>query len=246
MSLDHTVLGLIPARGGSSRCPGKNTRPLAGVPLVVRAIRSAQESGICADIIVSTDDDETKRLARREGVRVHHRKAGHAVWDAPDVWWVRDVIDGRREDVVAILRPTSPFRSASMIRRGFAAFVHSGAHSLRAVRPVTEPPGKMWRVLSALRMEPVLEGQHRDGTPWHSSPTQTLPEVMLQSGGLEMAWRWAIEQTGSISGVTVCPFPVNPVEAVDINTEADFALAERMMRARDAGERMAILRGVAA
>lgn len=243
MALDHRLVALIPARMGSERCKGKNTRPLAGVPLVVRAIRGAFEAAIFDAVVVSTDDPEVKRLSVREGASIHCRKSGHAVWDAPDVWWVKDVMAGRDEDIYAILRPTSPFRTPSMIRRGYAAFVGSGCHSLRAVRPVTEHPAKMWRLTDQYRLEPIWPGAHRDGTPWHSSATQTLPAAYVQTGGLEYSYRWVLEQLGSITGVTVAAMTCTPIEGVDINTEADFALAERLMACGGVAEQLKILRG---
>ena len=39
MIAGRRVLALIPARGGSKGLPGKNIRPLAGLPLVAHSIR---------------------------------------------------------------------------------------------------------------------------------------------------------------------------------------------------------------
>jgi CMP-N,N'-diacetyllegionaminic acid synthase len=35
------MVALIPARAGSKRCPGKNTRELAGHPLIAYTMRSS-------------------------------------------------------------------------------------------------------------------------------------------------------------------------------------------------------------
>jgi len=67
------VIAIIPARGGSKRLPRKNILPLSGVPLLSRVIRTAQDSGIFDDIIVSSEDAEILDIAQKEGVIAHSR-----------------------------------------------------------------------------------------------------------------------------------------------------------------------------
>lgn len=224
----HRMIALIPARAGSKRIPGKNTKPLGGVPLVVRAIRSAQASRLFRSIIVSTDDPLAAQLAWQEGIGVHDRLPNHATDESPDYEWVRDVMTGRDEAIFAILRPTTPFREASTIRRAYAQFIASGADSLRAVAPVTEHPGKMWRITGGYRMEPVLHWTHPNGQPWHSCPTQTLDRIHKQTAGLELAWSRVLWQHGTITGATVCPFLTDEAESLDLNTPEDWDRAERL------------------
>jgi CMP-N,N'-diacetyllegionaminic acid synthase len=57
-----TVVALIPARAGSKRVTGKNIRPLAGHPLIAYTIASALQSGVFADVVVSTDSSEYARI----------------------------------------------------------------------------------------------------------------------------------------------------------------------------------------
>ena len=65
-----TVLAVIPARGGSKGVPGKNVAPVAGVPLVVRAISAAHASGRVDRVAVSTDDDRIASVAAAAGALV--------------------------------------------------------------------------------------------------------------------------------------------------------------------------------
>ena len=74
---------IIPARGGSQRIPGKNTRELAGVPVLARTISIAQASGAADAIYVSTDSQEIADLARSAGVGVIDRPANLADHHAP-------------------------------------------------------------------------------------------------------------------------------------------------------------------
>jgi N-acylneuraminate cytidylyltransferase len=63
-------VAIIPARGGSKRIPRKNLKPFAGVPMIARSIRVAQESGLFSRVVVSTDDEEIAGLARDCGAQV--------------------------------------------------------------------------------------------------------------------------------------------------------------------------------
>ena len=53
--MDHKILAVIPARGGSKRLPRKNILPIAGKPLIAWTIESAVDSGIFDKVIVNTD-----------------------------------------------------------------------------------------------------------------------------------------------------------------------------------------------
>jgi len=225
----HSLVALIPARQGSKRCVGKNTRRLAGKPLLVHSINVAKSCGLFQSIIVSTDDVETFAYAKAAGADVHARKPEHATDQASDYAWVSDVMEGRPEEIFCILRPTSPFRTASTIRRAYARLIGTDAHSVRAVERVSQHPGKMW-VETGKYIAPMIDNRHPDGTPWHSSPTQLLPLVYVQNASLEMAWSWVLQQYRTISGELVSPLLTDPVEGFDINTEEDWEKAELLAR----------------
>jgi len=226
------VVALIPARAGSKRVPGKNTRLLGGVPLITWTIRAAQESGIFERIVVSSDDQVAWDAATACGVRINIRKPEHAADHAADILWVREELSVSREwHSFAILRPTSPFRAADTIRRAYKQFTTSEVHSIRAVEPVRQHPGKMWwwgGVGTCLT--PVCDAKRSDGTPWHSCPTQTLPTAYVQNASLEMAWTYVVQSFGTISGRKIAPFFTKDYEGFDINTEDDWREAERLVR----------------
>ncbi|EJL95092.1 MULTISPECIES: pseudaminic acid cytidylyltransferase [unclassified Pseudomonas] len=63
-------VAIIPARGGSKRIPRKNLLPFDGVPMIVRSIRTALDSGLFERVVVSTDDAEIADVARAHGAQV--------------------------------------------------------------------------------------------------------------------------------------------------------------------------------
>ena len=63
-------VAIIPARGGSKRIPRKNLKPFDGVPMIVRSIRTALDSALFDQVVVSTDDEEIAEVARAHGAHV--------------------------------------------------------------------------------------------------------------------------------------------------------------------------------
>ena len=59
------ILGIIPARFGSTRFPGKPLALIAGKPLIQRVVERCQQALTLSDIIVATDDPRIAEVARR-------------------------------------------------------------------------------------------------------------------------------------------------------------------------------------
>ncbi|MGD7787933.1 cytidylyltransferase domain-containing protein [Propionibacteriaceae bacterium Y1700] len=69
------TVAIIPARGGSKGVPGKNLRPIGGIPLVGRAVRACRAARMIDHIYVSTDDQAIAEAAQQAGARVITRPA---------------------------------------------------------------------------------------------------------------------------------------------------------------------------
>jgi len=229
-----SAVGLIPARAGSKRVPGKNVRPLRGHPLLAYSIASALESGVFQSVVVSTDSEAIADAARHYGAEVPFLRPAEMAGDlSPDFEWVdytlrRLAAEGRPFDCFGILRPTSPFRQAETIRRAWAQFLRQeGIDSLRAVEKCKQHPAKMW-VVKGERMEPLLkDGPRRP--PWHSSQYQALPEVYVQNASLEIAWSRVVLEGGTIAGEVVAPFLTQAYEGQDLNDEKDWWYIEHLL-----------------
>ncbi|UOE99725.1 3-deoxy-manno-octulosonate cytidylyltransferase [Bdellovibrio reynosensis] len=64
------IVGVIPARFGSTRFPGKPLVPLKGRPLIQWTIEGAKKSQLLNDLIVATDDERIKAAAEAVGAKV--------------------------------------------------------------------------------------------------------------------------------------------------------------------------------
>lgn len=65
-----TAVGIIPARYGASRFPGKPLTPIAGVPMIRRVWEGACSSKRLRTVIVATDDDRIASVCRESGIEV--------------------------------------------------------------------------------------------------------------------------------------------------------------------------------
>lgn len=233
---DH-LTALIPARAGSTRIPNKNSRLLAGHPLIAYTIVAAKTSLLFGGgIVVCSDDEEILRYAHMtHNVETYKRDASSSA--EPDIaWmtrWLRTSSKSLSPDAVfAILRPTSPFRTADSIRQAYQAFEREQpADSLRFIRKVHEHPGKMWvqDPLNPWLVHPFMPNPAQP-VPWHSLPTQSIPfEPYVQTGGCELMWKSTIERTGTIGGRKIIGFVVELPIALDLNTLADWQYAEYLV-----------------
>jgi len=71
------VLGVIPARLGSTRLPNKPLQLLAGEPLITRVIQRVMDHGMVQELVVATDSPMIAQVVERAGVRAVLTADGH-------------------------------------------------------------------------------------------------------------------------------------------------------------------------
>jgi 3-deoxy-manno-octulosonate cytidylyltransferase (CMP-KDO synthetase) len=72
------VLGVIPARLGSTRLPNKPLQLLAGEPLITRVVERIREHGVTDALVVATDSQRVADVVERCGVRALLTESTHA------------------------------------------------------------------------------------------------------------------------------------------------------------------------
>lgn len=116
------VLVVIPARGGSKGIPHKNIASVAGKPLIAYTTELLGELPWVDWAVVSTDDTDIAQEALRVGtaeiVWRPEELSGDRIGDMPVLAHAlseSEATTGERCDVVVMLQPTSPLRTASDI-----------------------------------------------------------------------------------------------------------------------------------
>lgn len=124
-------LAIIPARGGSKRIPKKNIRPFAGRPMIAYAIKSAKESNIFSDVVVSTDDVSIAEISKELGANVPFLRPSELADDhtatVPAVAHaIKECEDKRiKFDNVCCIYPSVPFLTKNDLIKSFALFQRS-------------------------------------------------------------------------------------------------------------------------
>lgn len=111
------VVAVIPARGGSKGVPGKNLRPVGGVPLVTRAVNSALADSLITRVIVSTDDTAIAAAAQAAGAVIVVRPADLSHDEASSESALLHALLDLTEpaDILVFLQATSPFIDAAAL-----------------------------------------------------------------------------------------------------------------------------------
>lgn len=237
------VLGLIIARGGSQRVPDKNIKPLGGRPLLAYSIETAKCSRHVSRVIVSTDSESIAQVAIQEGAEAPFRRpaeisqshsteleaVGHALT------WLREH-ESYEPDLVALLRPTTPFRKSATIDRAIELLLNDpAAHSVRTVKLCSEHPHKMWvmdKEGRRIRSFVPVEQKPREA---HTLSYHLLPTVYVQNASMDVLRPSNIWNLRSTTGSEIIPLVMDELESIDINSELDFTLAEVTMgRTRNA------------
>lgn len=224
------IVALVPARGGSKRLPQKNIRPLAYFPLIAYTLQAALKSGIFKSIVVSTDCKETAKIGLAYGAdTIIDRPAGISGELSHDFEWVSHALEHLPPfNCFAILRPTSPFRTADTIIRAWNLFkARQPCDSLRAVQKVREHPYKTWYKVGDF-IDPYVEFK-KGNIKGYDLPYQSLPEMYVQNGCLQIAHTDTLRKYGNVTGWRVIPFKTQGHEGIDINTVEDIWLAESII-----------------
>lgn len=122
------IVALIPARGGSKGLPGKNIRPLLGKPLIAYTIDAARQCPGVDAVYVSTEDTAIRCVSEEAGATVVERPDHLANDVASTLDVVRHFLDWRRTthgawpETLVLLQPTSPLRDTRHIQEALQLY----------------------------------------------------------------------------------------------------------------------------
>jgi CMP-N-acetylneuraminic acid synthetase len=217
------VLGLIPARGGSERLPGKNLAEIGGRTLVRIALETALACERLDALALSSDDEAI--LAQADGLEgvVQVRRPPELATAAALAYDVVVHALGQTEpprfDAVALMQCTSPLTAAEDIDATIALLEESGAGSAVSVAPVPADvnPYAMKRRDDEGRLTPLI-GEHGE------RPARELPPLYVRNGSVYVSRRATIEG-GTLLSDDVRGFVMARERSLDINDAFDLSLA---------------------
>jgi CMP-N-acetylneuraminic acid synthetase len=228
------ILGLIPAKGGSRRVARKNLRELGGKPLLQWTIEAALASGRLDRVVVSTEDDEAARLARKCGAEVPFQRPAHL---AQDPYGVVDVCmhaleelerGGDRFEHLVVLLPTSPFRGARHIGAALEQFARLQTGFLMSVSALDQS------VLAAhILRDGFMEPLHPEwiGRLGARARKEDLPHLVKANGAVTILDVAQFRKVRTYYDYPLAAYPMPWLDGLDIDTEEDFLLAEALLAA---------------
>lgn len=218
--------GFIFARGGSKGVPGKNIRPLGGIPLIGHAIKAGQDSGLLDRIIVSTDDEAIADTARQLGAEVPFMRPTELAQDNSPEWlaWRHAINAVDDFDIFVSLPCTAPMRIGDDVRRCIETFESDKCDMVITAREAERHPS-----FNMITVDTAGYATIAMPTDAHIIRRQEAPPVFDMTTVCYVTTPNFILEHDAVFQGKVKMVEIPPERAVDIDTELDFAFAEFLM-----------------
>ena len=221
---EPVIVALVPMKGHSERVPNKNLRPFCGKPLCHWIILSLQKSHYVKDIVVNTDSPEIADNIRQNFDKVK-------IIDRPDE--IRGDFVSMNTVIAYDLsqlsgehflqtHSTNPLLNAETIDEGIALYFHNlGMHD--SLFTVTRHNARFY----------WSDGRPINHNPQEMLRTQDLPPIFEENSNLYIFSGESFKRSGNRRiGLKPYLFEISKFEAIDIDEEDDFLLAELLCRAK--------------
>ncbi|MBF0381947.1 MAG: acylneuraminate cytidylyltransferase family protein [Magnetococcales bacterium] len=228
--LGHSsVLGIIPARGGSKGLPGKNILDLAGKPMIAWTIEAAQEAKLIDRLILSSDDEKIISVAKEWGCEVPFvRPASLAGDKATSIDVALHALDSitQHYDYIVWLQPTAPLRLAEDIDAAVQICQSQKAPSCVSVVAAGKSPYWMYSLGRENAMQPIMPQD------LSSCQRQELPQAYTLNGAVYVTQtQWLRRHKKFMNGGAYAHI-MPPERSVDIDSELDFKIAGMLLLER--------------
>ena len=222
------TFAFIPARAGSKGLPNKNLRELAGKPLIAHSIEAALGSGVCDEVLVSSDGEEILAAAQLHGAEALARPSELAADDSPTALAVKHAIEAcemRGDYIIILLQATSPLRTADHVREAYMSYLDGRL-------PIIGIDGSPAYAQKYLFLSD--DGTVSPCVPEAATmPRQALTPSFKPNGAIYI---FSVEQFLSCGDVPIDgarAYRMNGVANVDIDDADDLALAQLVLENED-------------
>ena len=210
------TLAIVPMRHNSERVPGKNYRPVGGIPLYHHVVRTLSAVPEIDSVVIDTDSDvivadcATHFPHVQVLLRPEHLRDGTIAMN--DV--LLNTLEQIDADIVLQTHSTNPFLKAATISDALRLFTTPGSE-FDSVFSVTRLQARLWNA----DVHPV------NHDPAVLLRTQDLAPLFIENSCFFIFTPELLRQRGNRIGSRPLMVEMAPLEAVDIDTEEDFALA---------------------
>lgn len=225
-----SLLGIIPARGGSRGIKDKNIVLVSGKPLIVYTIEAALESGCFETVVVTSDDNIILDVASKYPVRLLKRPACLATDAAGSDGVIEHALLEMQQESSAthfmLLQPTSPLRSARDIQDAWKKYNEVPSQMLVSVYKLEEGLQKAF-----VRDEQgFLRGLLSKDAPFQRR--QDLPDIFLPNGAIYICSKEVFMVDRRLPRERIFPYLMGIEESVDVDVPEDLVVVERYLKER--------------
>ena len=232
------VLGVVGARSGSKSIPHKNIRLLSGKPLLSWIIEAARKSKYISRLILSTDSEEYAKIGRQLGAETPFIRPAHLADDnASDIDFLTHAVSWLEEnekwkpDIILRLPPTTPLCKPESIDACVKILLDDPrATSARTITSAPKHPYKLWQIKND-ELHPFIPKE----TTGFAEPSNMARHLLTPAYAHVdvIAVRYdTLMKNGLLTGPRTRFVKLDKTDAVDIDTETDFLLAEILLKKR--------------
>lgn len=224
---NNKIYALIPARGGSTRLPGKNILPLNGKPLISYTIEQAKKSKYIDRVIVSTDNEKISEVSKSYKAEVPFLRpeniSGTYALPHSYITHFYDFIKNSGDEIpyiTVLLQPTSPLRTHEDIDNAIELFNNANVEEVISVC-VSDKKPFWYKTLDG-------NGYLVDYTDF-SKNNNDKPCYIL-NGAIYAFKTDCFKDNEGIIATKVQPYEMPPERSIDIDRDIDFELAELLLK----------------
>lgn len=223
------IFALIPARGGSKGILQKNIAPLLDQPLIAYSIKAAQASAVIDEVYVSSDDEQILSVAHYYNAERIKRDPHLARDDSPTDPVVAEFIHRIKpanKDLIVLLQPTSPLRTANHISEALAEF--NDFPTCRSLVSVYEINNKYLKAfVGGGEFLHSLAGDHAS-----YSYRQDLPSLYMPNQAISIFKVDEFLREEKIPRTHIIPYLMSEEDSLYIESTDDLIIAEQRLRKR--------------
>lgn len=228
---------IIPTRGGSEGLPEKNTRPLAGKPLLHHMLEAARASQRLTRVILSTDSDQIAKVAAQiSNIEVLKHDSELSIPGKPSFGVFQHTLRKLLQEgvtsprVIVLLRVTAPLCLSTDIDSALGLLL-SKSDVATAVISVTKSDVHPKRIY-VIDEEGVLRAREETPEKDFPVPRQFFSDVYIRNAAIYATFSDVV-LGGSLWGRSPLAYIMPKERSVNINDETDLILAEELLKRRN-------------
>ena len=219
------IIALVPMKGHSERVPDKNIKPIAGKPCFHWIVETLTKSKYIKEIVINTDSDEIAKSASVNfKVTILNRPdflLGDMVSIQPLIAYDLSQTDG---DYYLQTHSTNPMLTTETIDKAIESFFAQKEYD--ALFSVTQVKSRFY----------WLDGKGINHNPKYLIRTQDLESIYEENSCLYIFSKETNLKYENRLGSNPMMFPIDRLEAADIDEWEDFLWTEHLLNMRKDGK----------